>query len=130
MDKVRVDKWLWSVRLFKTRTSAGKACDRGHVRIGDDVAKPASKVAVGDEVRARIHQRTVVVRVERLIAKRVGASIAQDCYTDITPEELKRPAIRSAFVHPGQRERGAGRPTKKERREMDRWRSSDDPELD
>ena len=72
---VRVDKWLWAVRVFKTRTSATAACNAGRVRIGDEPAKPATKVQVGDVVEARRGDRTIVYRVTGLVDKRVGAKL-------------------------------------------------------
>lgn len=121
-DAVRIDRWLWSVRLFKSRSVATNACSDGKVRIGDDVAKPARRVRVGDVVEVKRRDRTHTYQVERIIEKRVGASIAVECYTDLTPE-LPTPEV---DPHPlpigSERARGAGRPTKRERRAIDRLR--------
>lgn len=114
MDTTRVDRWLWSVRLAKTRAEAATACRGGHVRINDRPAKPAAPVRVGDRVRARVHDRNRIVEVTRVIEKRVGAPVAQECYLDHTPVEPSGPA--PVFAR---RERGAGRPTKRDRRMLD-----------
>ncbi|MGB0436241.1 MAG: RNA-binding S4 domain-containing protein [Mycobacterium sp.] len=118
MDATRVDRWLWAVRLTKTRPDAAAACRGGHVRINDRLAKPSSMVSPGDEVRARVGERTRIVQVLRVIQKRVGAADAVSCYLDRTP------APPSTSVSPvAARDRGAGRPTKRDRRQLDRWRA-------
>jgi len=114
---VRVDRWLWAIRLFKSRSEATDACRTGHVKINGRNAKPATTVDVGDRVEARVHSRDRVVEVVQTINNRVGAPIAVECYVDHTPPSPPREAIIAA------RERGAGRPTKRERRQTDRWRS-------
>jgi ribosome-associated heat shock protein Hsp15 len=113
---VRVDVWIWSVRLVKTRSLATAACRAGHVRINDDRAKPASVVRVGDQVRLRYEGRERIVVVRRVVRKRVGAAVAQECLTDNSPP----PPPRESLVPIARRERGAGRPTKRERRELER----------
>lgn len=116
---VRVDRWLWSIRLFKSRAEATNACRAGHVRINGRAAKPASTVAVGDRVQARTHGRERVVDVVQTINTRVGAPIAVECYVDKSPPPPPRDEFGLAA-----RERGAGRPTKRERRQLDRWRGA------
>lgn len=118
MESTRVDRWLWAVRLTKTRPDAAAACRGGHVRINNRVAKPATTVCPGDEVRARVGDTTRIVEVVRVIQKRVGAADAITCYLDRTP-----PSPVTAAVPVAARERGAGRPTKRERRILDRWRA-------
>jgi ribosome-associated heat shock protein Hsp15 len=118
MESTRVDRWLWSVRLAKTRPDAAEACRGGHVRINGRPAKPATTVSPGDEVRARVGQTTRVVEVVRVIQKRVGAADAATCFLDRTP----RPAP-SETVAVAVRERGTGRPTKRDRRRLDRLRT-------
>jgi|SRR3954451_22335393 ribosome-associated heat shock protein Hsp15 len=113
---VRVDVWIWSVRLVKTRSLATAACRAGHVRINDDRAKPASVVRVGDQVRLRYEGRERIVVVRRVVRKRVGAAVAQECLTDNSPP----PPPRESLIPIARRERGAGRPTKRERRELER----------
>ena len=114
---VRVDVWLWSVRVYKTRSAATSGCKAGHVRINGVSAKPATNVSVGDEVRVRQHGFDRILGVVDLISKRVGAPVAARCYDDRTPE---RP--REVTPQVPVRDRGTGRPTKKDRREMDRLR--------
>ncbi|MCX6463307.1 MAG: S4 domain-containing protein [Pseudonocardiales bacterium] len=117
MESTRLDRWLWAVRLTKTRPDAAAACRGGHVRVNDRPAKPATPVSPGDEVRARVHDRTRVVEVVRVIQKRVGAADAATCFIDRTPApppEMLVPVAR--------RDRGAGRPTKRERRVIDELR--------
>lgn len=117
----RIDKWLWAVRLVKTRADAAQACRGGHVRVNDRPAKPAASVSPGDEVRVRLHGSTRVVEVAHVIEKRVGAPIARRCYVDNTPEPTVT-APPQAFAAPPRRDRGAGRPTKRDRRQMERLR--------
>jgi ribosome-associated heat shock protein Hsp15 len=119
MESTRVDRWLWAVRLTKTRPDAAAACRGGHVRVNDRPAKPSTMVSPGDEVRARVGDTTRIVEVARVIQKRVGAADAVTCYLDRTPA---RPATPSVPVVAA-RARGAGRPTKKDRRILDRWRA-------
>ncbi|MFI6099408.1 RNA-binding S4 domain-containing protein [Lentzea sp. NPDC051213] len=116
MESTRIDRWLWAVRLTKTRPDAAQACRGGHVRINDKPAKPGTTVVPGDEVRARVGDRTKIVEVVRVIQKRVGAADASTCFIDRTPPPPKELPI-------AQRDRGAGRPTKRERRVLDRWRA-------
>lgn len=111
---VRVDVWLWSVRQCKTRSLATSECKAGHVRVNGEAAKPSTKVSIGDEVRYRYEGFDRILEVRQLITKRTSAPIARECYIDLTPE---RPKV---YIPVMQRERGAGRPTKKERRELDR----------
>src|SRR4051812_6146219 len=113
---VRVDLWIWSVRLVKTRSIATAACRAGHVRVNDERAKPATAVRPGDEVRLRHGGRERVVIVRRVVRKRVGAPVAEECLTDHSPP----PPPREALIPVARRERGAGRPTKRERRELER----------
>ena len=118
----RVDKWLWAVRLVKTRADAAQACKGGHIRVADKPAKPATTVAPGDEVRVRLHGTTRIVEVAHVLEKRVGAPIAQRCYVDKTPAPDPA-APPQAFGAVPRRDRGAGRPTKRDRRLMERLRN-------
>ncbi|CAL9394348.1 hypothetical protein SUDANB58_01316 [Streptomyces sp. enrichment culture] len=115
---VRIDSWIWAVRLVKTRSIGATACRGGHVRVNGERVKPAYSVRVGDEVRLRHEGRERIVVVKRLIRKRVGAPVAAQCYIDNSPPPPPREAIAPAGV----RDRGAGRPTKRERRELERLR--------
>lgn len=119
VDSARVDRWLWAVRLTKTRPDAAAACRGGHVRINDRPAKPSTTVVPGDRVQARVGDTTRIVEVVRVIQKRVGAADAVTCFLDRTPKPPTTVAIPVAM-----RDRGAGRPTKRDRRVLDKWRTS------
>ncbi|POM25810.1 Heat shock protein 15 [Actinomadura rubteroloni] len=116
---VRVDAWIWSVRLVKTRSLATSACRGGHVRVNGDRVKPAAQLRTGDEVRVRLEGRERVVIVRQLLRKRVSPAAAQESYTDQSPP----PPPREALVPVARRDRGTGRPTKRDRRELDRLRT-------
>src|SRR5690554_679231 len=115
---VRVDSWTWAVRLYKTRSQATTGCRAGHVRVNGERAKASQPVRVGDEVRVRSAGFDRILVVRRLLTKRVGAPDAATAYTDLTPPPLPRSEVPIAPI----RDRGAGRPTKRERREIDRLR--------
>jgi ribosome-associated heat shock protein Hsp15 len=117
VDQTRVDRWLWAVRLCRTRSEATEACRAGHVRIDGTTAKAASTVTAGRRVEARLHGRVRVVEVVRPIEKRVGAPIAAECYVDHSP-----PAPPRTGGPVAERDRGAGRPTKRDRRRIERFR--------
>ncbi len=125
MDKVRIDKWLWSVRIFKTRTLATDACKAGKVKVAEDSVKPSYLLKPGEIVEVKKDGFNFQYRAVQLIEKRVGAPIAVTCYEDITPAE-ERLKYTSWFLNSKttteRRERGAGRPTKKERREIDAFK--------
>ena len=114
----RVDSWIWAVRLVKTRSLGTAACRAGHVRVNGERAKAAQPVHIGDEVRYRESGFDRVLVVRGLISKRVGAAIAAEAYTDLTPPPPPREQVAIA----PRRDRGAGRPTKRERRDLDRLR--------
>ena len=116
MEKVRVDRWLWAVRLTKTRSGAAQACRAGHVQVNGARAKPASLVKAGDTVRVRVADRERVVEVVRLIEHRVGADLAAACLLDKSPPPPPRDPLDLA----GRRRPGMGRPTKRDRRRLDR----------
>jgi ribosome-associated heat shock protein Hsp15 len=115
MEGTRVDRWLWAVRLVKTRSLAAQACRAGHVQINGARAKPAAPVKVGDTVRARVGGRERVVEVAQLPAGRVGAKLAAACLIDHSPPPPREPYV-------GPRYPGAGRPTKRDRRQLDQAR--------
>jgi ribosome-associated heat shock protein Hsp15 len=118
IDSARVDQWLWAVRMTKTRSDAAAACRGGHVKVNDKAAKPATPVKVGDRIEAYLHDRQRILEVTALIVKRVGAGIAVDCFVDHSAPLPERTVEPPNF----QRDRGAGRPTKRDRRELDRLR--------
>ncbi|MFI8084576.1 RNA-binding S4 domain-containing protein [Kitasatospora sp. NPDC086009] len=115
---VRVDSWIWSVRLTKTRALAAAACRAGHVRVNGERVKPAQELKAGDEVRVRQEGFERIVVVKRLVRKRVGAVVAAECLVDNSPPRPPRELLAAA----GERDRGAGRPTKRDRRELDQLR--------
>lgn len=115
---VRVDSWLWAVRVYKTRSAATTACRAGHVRVNGERVKAAQVVRPGDQLRVRIAGFDRILVVRQPIAKRVGATVAATGMEDRTPPRDPTPVI-------AQRDRGAGRPTKRERREIDRLRGRD-----
>ncbi|PSR14322.1 MAG: RNA-binding protein [Bacteroidetes bacterium] len=120
-DKVRIDKWLWSVRIFKTRTLATTAVRSGKVKVNEKIVKASYLLQAGETVVVGKNGFNFVFKVIELIQKRVGAAVAQTCYVDRTsPDELNK--YNDWFIGKRgveAREKGAGRPTKKERREID-----------
>jgi ribosome-associated heat shock protein Hsp15 len=115
---MRIDIWLWAVRLFKSRSVAASTLRSGRVRINGTVAKPASQVQAGDRVTWRDPLRDRVVVVRELLPKRVGAPLAVKAYLDQSPPV----PTREQRAEVGLRDRGAGRPTKRERRDIDKLR--------
>lgn len=116
--KVRVDVWVWATRLTKTRALAAAGAKNGHVRVNDDKVKPSTTVKIGDSIRVWSEAGEKIVEVTKLINKRVGAPIAVTCYIDHTPAPLPK----EERVLVALRERGTGRPTKRERRDLDKLR--------
>ncbi|MFK8024692.1 MAG: RNA-binding S4 domain-containing protein [Ilumatobacter sp.] len=119
MERTRIDQWLWSVRLTKTRADAAQACRAGHVSVDGKTAKASTPVRIGDRVEAFLAGRRRTVEVTQVISKRVGAAIAVDCFVDHSPPPPERLPDAVVFA---QRDRGSGRPTKRDRRETDRLR--------
>ena len=117
----RVDSWLWAVRVYKTRSAATTACRAGHVRVNGEKAKAAQPVKPGDELRVRISGFDRILVVRQPITKRVGAALAAAAVDDRTPPPPPRELTACVPV----RDRGAGRPTKRERRDIDRLRGRD-----
>ena len=105
------------MRLIKTRSAASGACRAGHVRVNGVRVKPAHAVRAGDEVRLHYEGRDRVVVVQRVITKRAGAAVAAECYIDNSPP----PPPREEAVTVAARDRGAGRPTKRERRSIEKF---------
>lgn len=115
-DAARVDSWLWAIRAYKTRSAATTACRAGHVRVNGDKVKAAQTIRIGDEIRIRISGFDRILFVKQILVKRVGAPVAALAYDDRTPEREPQAAL-------GLRDRGAGRPTKRERRDIDKLRA-------
>lgn len=119
MDKLRIDKYLWAIRLFKTRSQAGDACDKGKVKFNGVSVKASRVVALGDEYEVKTEARKWVIKVTGLLQKRVQYPEAILNYTDITPpEELDRIKFEAATFQTGKRMSKIGRPTKRERRDL------------
>lgn len=120
-EQARIDKWLWAVRIYKTRSIAAEACKKGHISIGERTAKPANNVRIGDIVKVKKAPITYSFKVLQCAEHRVGAKLVPELMENITPQEqyeiLEMSKI-SGFVD---RMRGTGRPTKKERRDLDQF---------
>ena len=119
-EKLRLDKYLWAIRLFKTRTDAAAACDRGKVKHNDVQVKAAKQVHVGDEYEIKTEAKRWRIKVADLLYKRLAYNEAIKYYIDITPaEEIERLQYQAASFHTGKRLSKLGRPTKKQRRDLD-----------
>ncbi len=126
MKKVRIDKWLWSVRIFKSRSIASEACKTGKVKIGEKNVKASSLVSGGEHIHVKKNGFNLEFTIVKLIDKRVSATLAAPCYEDITPEEELN-KYKDWFIGKAsseQRLKGAGRPTKRERRDLDDYKES------
>ena len=120
-EQARIDKWLWAVRIYKTRSIAAEACKKGHVSIGDRTAKPAHNIRVGDVVNVKKAPITYSFKVLKCAENRVGAKLVPELMENVTPQEqyeILEMSRMSGFVD---RARGTGRPTKKERRDLDQF---------
>ena len=132
MNEVRIDKYLWSIRVFKTRSEVTDACKGGKVRVNGADTKPSKNVKVGDVIVVRKGAVTYTFKVLQLVDRRQGAALVPSYAENLTPEEelakLRAP-VETFFL---KRDRGTGRPTKKDRRQMDDlWDYlSDIPDLD
>jgi len=124
LKKVRIDKWLWSVRIFKSRSMATDACKSGKIKIGENNVKPSYLLKREEIVFVKKNGFDLSFKVVDLLEKRVSAVLAQPCYEDLTPaEELNK--YKDWFVGKGRpevREKGAGRPTKRDRRNIDKFK--------
>ncbi|MDO3642710.1 RNA-binding S4 domain-containing protein [Mucilaginibacter sp. L3T2-6] len=118
-EKLRIDKYLWAIRIFKTRTLASEACKAGRVKLDNQNIKPAHEVKVGEVYQVSKGPERKVVKVTGLLENRVDAKTAVNFYEDITPVEQTQ-SFKSMFHAPMlKRDRGTGRPTKRDRREID-----------
>ena len=121
-EKLRLDKYLWSIRIFKTRTLAAAACDTGKVKQHGTSVKAAKNVVVGDEYEIKTEARKWIIKVTGLLFSRVAYSEAIKYYLDITPKEANEvPAYVSPSFYTGKRPSKIGRPTKKLRRDLDEF---------
>lgn len=121
-EEVRIDKWLWAVRLYKTRSQAAEACRAGKVKHNGENVKSSHTVRVGEVYEMTIEQLHKVVQVKALLHNRVGAKLVPDFMTDLTPaEEYERIQMIRQYNFE-RRDRGTGRPTKRERRDLDEFK--------
>ena len=118
-EKIRLDKYLWPIRLFKTRTEAADACAKGKVKYNRDSAKAAKTVSIGDEYEVKTEAKRWRIKVTALLDHRLQYAQAINYYIDITPaEEIERLQFQSASFNTGKRQSKIGRPTKKDRRDL------------
>lgn len=122
MSEVRLDKYLWSVRLFKTRSKSTEACKSGKVTIDGKIPKPSTNIKNGEIINLKKDFVNMTIRVVQTIEKRVGAKLVEEYMEDLTPEEEYNKREISRQTSYEYRERGSGRPTKKERREIDSFK--------
>ena len=118
-EDVRVDKWLWAVRIYKTRSQASEACRKGHVSIGNLPVKPSRSVHIGEVVKVRKSPITRSFKILELSEKRMSAKLTADYLEDVTPPEVLEREEMQKNMRWLERDRGTGRPTKKDRRELD-----------
>ena|ERR1022692_2986736 len=119
-EKLRLDKYLWSIRLFKTRSQASEACDKGKVKYNGTQAKPSKHVNIDDEYEVKTEAKRWRIKVTALLNNRVQYAEAIKYYLDITPaEEIERSQFQTESFHTGKRLSKIGRPTKKQRRDLD-----------
>ena len=124
-EKLRLDKYLWSIRLFKTRSQAGDACDKGKVKLNGENVKASRTVNVLDEYEVKTEAKKWLIKVTALLDHRVQYSEAINHYTDITPaEELDRIKFQAAVFNTGKLQSKQGRPTKKDKRDLDEFMDS------
>ena len=126
-EKLRLDKYLWSIRLFKTRTAASAACEKGRVKMNEESIKASRGVKMGDIFEVKAEEKQWIIKVTGLLPSRVQYSEAVKYYEDLTPpEEVERIAYQSASFFSGKRPSKIGRPTKKERRDLGDFLELDD----
>ena len=125
IQKIRIDKWLWSVRMYKTRTLATEACAAGKVKMDGESLKASYLLKTGQTVQINRQGEKTILKVLKLIEKRVSAPLASVCYEDLTPPEEKN-KLQFPSVFYEVRDRGIGRPTKRNRRDIDKFKDNED----
>ena len=125
LQKIRIDKWLWAVRMYKTRTLATEACAAGKIKIDGEAVKASYLLKIGQLINMNRQGEKWTLKSVKLIEKRVCAPLAAVCYEDLTPPEEKNKLQFPATFYEV-RDRGIGRPTKKDRREIDKFKDTDD----
>jgi len=124
LDVIRIDKWLWAVRLFKTRTQASDACRGGKVKMDGQNVKPSRDIRVGEEIEVQTGAIRKKVAVKAILKNRVGAKLVDDYMEDLTPPEEYEKLDMLKQLNYEKRDRGTGRPTKKNRREINKLKNS------
>lgn len=126
-NKTRIDKWLWSVRIYKSRSIATEACKSGRVKVNDKSIKPSYILEEGQTVSVNKKEKKWIVKCIKAIEKRVSAELAQTCYEDFSPPEEPRKKLGAFFYTTSEtRDKGKGRPTKKERRVLDKFKGNEE----
>lgn len=125
MDEIRIDKWLWAVRLYKTRSIATEACRTGRIKIDDVPVKPSRTIKRGNIIEVSIPPMTKTVEVKEILKNRIGAKLVENYLIDRTPVEEYEKLEMIREMKTEWRDRGTGRPTKKERRDIERLKSED-----
>ena len=121
IQKIRIDKWLWAIRMYKTRTLATEACAAGKIKIEGESVKASYLLKVGQTIQMDRQGEKWTLKSVKLIEKRVGAPLAAECYEDLTPPEEKNKLLFPASFYEV-RDKGIGRPTKRDRREIDKFK--------
>lgn len=121
-NTIRIDKWMWAVRLYKTRSIAAEACKKGDVSIDGVTAKPSREIKTGDVLHIKRGPVTYHYKVLDITGKRMGAKLVPDFMKDVTPPENLEILEMQKYMQWSERDRGTGRPTKKDRRDMDKFR--------
>ena len=128
-NKTRIDKWLWSIRIYKSRSIATEACKSGRVKIDGKSVKPSYIIEEGQMISVNKREKKWVVKCLKVIEKRVSAEIAQTCYEDQSPPEQPRTKLGAFFYTTSEtRDKGVGRPTKRERRTLDKFKDIEEEE--
>ncbi|NQU81373.1 MAG: RNA-binding S4 domain-containing protein [Bacteroidetes bacterium] len=120
-EKVRIDKWIWAVRIYKTRSMAAAACRKGKVIIDNLPVKPSANVSLDEIINVKKPPVIFTYRIKKLPLKRLSAKLAKECFEDLTPQEESDKLKVKELPGFGYRKRGDGRPTKKERRIIDKY---------
>ncbi len=125
LDRIRIDKWLWAVRIFKTRNQAADACRGGKVKIDGQAVKPSREVTADTIIEVQLGIIKKQVRIKQVIKNRVSAKLVPDLCEDLTPAEEYEKLDMLRLLNAEKRDRGVGRPTKKDRRDIDNLKDAD-----
>jgi ribosome-associated heat shock protein Hsp15 len=125
-NKIRIDKWLWAVRMYKSRSVSTDACKAGKVKVNDKTVKPSFVIEEGMLISINKREKKWLIKATNIIDKRVASVIALTCFEDLSPEqEISENSPAFFYPIPEKRDRGTGRPTKKERRIIDKFKDKD-----